>query len=666
MIRIIVLIGLWVLPHGSFTKLEAKKSGIQERLSDVPIQESDQQVSEKIIEIYGELKNKKIDSKKIDDAIKEIKKNGPLDIFTSTLKNLRSISKEKKIGKVIDSCRFKDKKLPIIEIFQKRIKKFCRNLILNHLEGEKKLETEILSYLKGNTMLFLEEGSVDRFAHYLKNINNEGRTYLLLSKFVRDAYINHEQEIHPEILSSIHIDSKFTSYIQAHRLVNLGERALFDSEFRNMAKEVQALLKNKKIKEATIKAQILISFHKQNASLIGANVSQTTLLSLGKKFARHGDFFTSHTIHYYNFHQFNGPSRERAAFEILFNFIRQKQYKKAIAQINALDLLKKFDTLGSKLQYWIAYSVDRFGQKDLANILYTKLIESNPLSFYSIVAYKENGKIFKRKNTLVEKSSSPLQARKGELHVEDYFVRLKIWLTLGYRDFIQGELDSIFFYIGKNAKKFHDDSIRRIIFELGVTINKEEQFLYAFQLLYKSLKNNEIILSKDFLRLFFPTPYFDKIKKINKETDPYLILSLIRQESAFDPNAISSAGARGLMQIMPATARQYRKKLKTAWLKRPNLNLEIGIRYLTYLIKKYEGNLIYSLASYNAGERRLKQWVEDIFKNDDPLVLIELIPYRETRNYIKLVYRNLFFYKYLSNEKDFIEKDLHKSFIVAI
>ena len=71
---------------------------------------------------------------------------------------------------------------------------------------------------------------------------------------------------------------------------------------------------------------------------------------------------------------------------------------------------------------------------------------------------------------------------------------------------------------------------------------------------------------------------------------------------------------------------------------------------LKLLISRFDGNLIYALASYNAGENRIDRWRKEIFRNEDPLSTIESIPYEETRNYVKLIYRNNFFYSLISNK----------------
>jgi soluble lytic murein transglycosylase-like protein len=126
--------------------------------------------------------------------------------------------------------------------------------------------------------------------------------------------------------------------------------------------------------------------------------------------------------------------------------------------------------------------------------------------------------------------------------------------------------------------------------------------------------------------------------------DPPLVYALTRLESNFDTGAISPAGARGLMQIMPATAQYIAGDLFYApdRLHEPAYNLEIGQRYISYLARQdgIDNDLLRMLASYNSGPGSFSRWGPDIHDNDDPLLFIEAIPIAETRSFVQhaLVY----------------------------
>ena len=140
----------------------------------------------------------------------------------------------------------------------------------------------------------------------------------------------------------------------------------------------------------------------------------------------------------------------------------------------------------------------------------------------------------------------------------------------------------------------------------------------------------------------------------NGRTEKALLHALIRQESNFDHQAISSAGARGLMQLMPATARSVAKKIKIRYsLKRltrdRSYNIRLGSAYLGGLLTRFDGSYVLAIAAYNAGRGAVNRWVRKFGdprdKNVDVIDWIESIPYRETRNYVQRVMENLQMYR---------------------
>ena len=129
---------------------------------------------------------------------------------------------------------------------------------------------------------------------------------------------------------------------------------------------------------------------------------------------------------------------------------------------------------------------------------------------------------------------------------------------------------------------------------------------------------------------------FERYSKRNK-IDVAWSIAIARRESSFAPDARSSANARGLMQLLPSTAKYVNKgSVSNSRLYQPKTNIRLGTSYLRYLKKKNHGNEILATASYNAGYHRIKRWVPD---DAMPAELwIELIPYRETRDYVKNVF----------------------------
>ena len=144
------------------------------------------------------------------------------------------------------------------------------------------------------------------------------------------------------------------------------------------------------------------------------------------------------------------------------------------------------------------------------------------------------------------------------------------------------------------------------------------------------------------LQVIFPLTYWDAIKKncALYELDPYVIASLILQESNFDPSAHSGANAWGLMQIVPATGKRLAaavgiKRFNTAMLTNGDTNIRLGTLYFKRLLSQF-GGAYYALASYNAGENRVVRWKSERPGMDED-VFIDDIPFPETQNYVKRV-----------------------------
>lgn len=134
--------------------------------------------------------------------------------------------------------------------------------------------------------------------------------------------------------------------------------------------------------------------------------------------------------------------------------------------------------------------------------------------------------------------------------------------------------------------------------------------------------------------------------------DKALVLALIRQESGFNPRAMSRAGARGLMQLMPRTAsfvardRRYRRDKRRA-LFDPETNISLGQKYIEILLKdeRIKGDILQMAAAWNAGPGNLGRWQRKLDFSDDPLLFIETIPLRETRIFVERVLTNLWIYR---------------------
>ena len=189
---------------------------------------------------------------------------------------------------------------------------------------------------------------------------------------------------------------------------------------------------------------------------------------------------------------------------------------------------------------------------------------------------------------------------------------------------------------------------------------------YDFAIQISKLASYQKRFHNNFNYPIISTPQYVNGRKI---PDSAFILSIIRQESEFDMSANSHAGAQGLMQLMPYTAKLVSKQAKLPYSKSrltrdPEYNINLGSHYIAGLILEYDGAYPFAIAAYNAGPKRVKYW-KKINKNPqknqvDYVDWIELIKFRETRNYVQRVLENYNVYRYILEKKPIKMKNFFK------
>ena len=356
-------------------------------------------------------------------------------------------------------------------------------------------------------------------------------------------------------------------------------------------------------------------------------------------------------------------------FRNLWQFITQKKYKEAQDYIQTHKIFVRDVVFGTKIQFWSSIIYEKNGQKDLAQALLLQLIRENPLDFYSILASKRLLGIDHNKGNFHQKMfSTPdrytdLNSFIPKKSLLYSLTRLELWSKVPSPRLMANEIDNI--SIGQPAQLFENPTandplrskkiVNSLILNIAMILSQNSQDLEAFKFINKAIIELNYQPSTKTLEVMFPLKFKDLIwgESIKNDLDPFFTLSLIRQESAFNTMATSPVGARGLMQVMPMTARILQRGFARNDLYRPEKNIILGTRLLKKLSDKFGKNLVFVLAAYNAGDRRVTQWSKEIFKNDeDFLSTIESVPFLETNAYIKLIYRNIYFYKMLLSGKD--------------
>lgn len=335
-------------------------------------------------------------------------------------------------------------------------------------------------------------------------------------------------------------------------------------------------------------------------------------------------------------------SREDEVFERLF--LRFGLYSiydgdKARARDLLLEAMKGRDsTERYRVLYWLGrLTFDAEGGKIRENEYWSELMSKYPLSYYSIEAATTLKKdpmemITQRKvgGLKREAPNDPELTRMirwlEALHAHKHSSAVAKWASWIVRA-NEGELDvDILLYLSslKIASGLYRSNI---------------SFLFSY------FRKNPAALNNEALKLLYPRPYYSLIQETSKGTiDSYLVLALIRQESGFDARAVSRAKAKGLMQIIPGTARRLASQGHKKLLNEKE-NTKMGVKYLLQLSRDFNGSAEMVLAGYNAGPHRVTEWMRrNPNRNENVLLWNDLIPYMETRDYVVSIVRNNYLY----------------------
>ena len=164
-------------------------------------------------------------------------------------------------------------------------------------------------------------------------------------------------------------------------------------------------------------------------------------------------------------------------------------------------------------------------------------------------------------------------------------------------------------------------------------------------ILFNVIRVQDIVIKK-----IYPQKYNEYVEKYANEygIDSMLIYAIIKAESNFNSNIKSSSNAIGLMQLLENTAKETATKIGVEYtencLYNPEINIQLGIKYYSELLKEYSNNYMLALTAYNAGTGNLKKWIEQGIINEDGSN-IEDIPYKETNNYVRKIVRDYNIYK---------------------
>ncbi|MBL7664115.1 MAG: lytic transglycosylase domain-containing protein [Bacteriovoracaceae bacterium] len=630
-------------------------------------------LSHDLVEAFKKLKVQSIHMPAMINLEQKVSKSKMYAPFNAWIDSIKVIGSFSNVAQALEYCEkiekptHKDK----LEVkLQSHLMHLCHRQALdissNNIKNNGLYPKNVNSYILDHLEYFLNSTNSEHFYRFVTKLSAFKAPFNEFSKEVGNHIINKNLTPTPELLEKIEIGPELTRYIQLKGLASIESKKIFQLELKDM---VNAIYRNyeDKTSNKNFKAEVntILNFVEINKSYLPEESAYNSVLSVGRYFMRRNSYEEARLAFNYVMLNTRGEQKDEAIFQYLWTYLNDHNFSEAHKFMLAHDLLTNFDYLDSRIQFWIAYTLMKTGDNSSAISYFKKLIHNHPLSYYGIMATKNIQQIKNLNNnnenfyvTEVNLSASGIILSPKELSplAISRIKRIKAWGQIDYAPFIESD------YLGLvesdpktvlNPEIDYDENYLRnnLAIIVSSVLGRENNYVAGFKIIYEELERKNLSLSKNVLHALFPKPYFATVRNIASGTvDPIILLSLIRQESAFNPFAQSRVGARGLMQLMPATARTIERKVKDASLNNPETNINIGSRYFQYLYEKYEGNLVYTLSAYNAGESRVTKWRADYFKSDSILHNIENVPFEETRKYVKLIFRNIFFYKLMHED----------------
>lgn len=298
-------------------------------------------------------------------------------------------------------------------------------------------------------------------------------------------------------------------------------------------------------------------------------------------------------------------------------------------------------TLWLQATYWSGRAHAEMGDTATARTLFRTVRQRERDSYYALRASERLGEPFWPLPTTTSPDDDPAAART----VAVWMRGIDVLRAAGFLDEASAEADRVVARAGSDRATLY--ALAEALAERGYS---QRAIRMGLRLQGASEPDRRL------LRILYPLPYRTLITEETRDRglDPFIAAALIRQESMFEARITSHVGARGLMQIMPATGQRLAEAVGVdPWdpevLYHPEINVHLGIRYLAQHMDEYDGSLPSVFSAYNAGSHRVEWWSEFPEYGREEL-FTERIPFRETRDYVKILTRNHAIYRGLYGE----------------
>ncbi|NCN40019.1 lytic transglycosylase domain-containing protein [bacterium] len=308
--------------------------------------------------------------------------------------------------------------------------------------------------------------------------------------------------------------------------------------------------------------------------------------------------------------------------------------KEARASINRAALSRMNGLTEARTLYWAGKLQVR---KTARNQYWKKLVVTHPLTHHALQVWSKMSvdphQIF---------SSRPVHELQRSAHNGNPHLDIALrWLEALYLIDKKSGAQRLGNWI---MEKYADNMSASNMMYVSAMKSSQNTPLNAIIFLTRRAKADPNFINDQTLRMLFPRPYLEVFAKHSGDLDTFLLMSIARQESGFNPKAKSHANAQGLLQLLPSTARQLAGG-RNQNLYNKHTNVRLGVKYLDKQIKRFN-SVELALAAYNAGPSRVPTWKRR-YPTKDVELFMDLIPFKETRNYVSLIVRNNFWYEKL-------------------
>jgi soluble lytic murein transglycosylase len=292
--------------------------------------------------------------------------------------------------------------------------------------------------------------------------------------------------------------------------------------------------------------------------------------------------------------------------------------------------------------YWLGRAHEARGEREAAQRQYAALAGEAARTYYGVLA---SARLTSRPTPTAPSPGLPAAARPvalpadpiEPLRPDPVYARVEALRAVGLAEFVEGEVE----VLGRRAG---GDPVR--LYGVAAVHVEDARYHLAIRILrrafFQEARAGDGALPRSFWEMLYPLGWRGSLETAASRAtvDPMLVAAVVREESSFHPKARSRVGARGLMQLMPDTARPMARQRGLEFrggdvLDEPAVNLDIGASYLAGLVRQF-GDARLSVAAYNAGPGRVRQWLA-AGRPDDMEAWVELIPFDETRGFVKRV-----------------------------